>query len=59
MSVRTLARILNSDPGFPRPVRLSSRLILFSLQELDNYLNDKRKRTLRQAPMKESDHAPT
>lgn len=57
LSIRTLARLLNSDPGFPRPIRLSSRLILFSQRELDCYLNDRRKRTLRQPPVREFEHA--
>lgn len=42
MSRRTLTRRMCDDPDFPRPIRLSKRLLLFKLAELDAYFERKR-----------------
>ena len=42
MSRRTLTRRMGDDPDFPRPIRMSKRLLLFKLAELDAYFERKR-----------------
>ena len=42
MSRRTLTRRMCDDPDFPQPIRLSKRLLLFKLAELDAYFERKR-----------------
>ena len=42
MSRRTPTRRMSDDPDFPRPIRMSKRLLLFKLAELDAYFERKR-----------------
>jgi predicted DNA-binding transcriptional regulator AlpA len=42
MSRRTLTRRMCDDPDFPQPIRMSKRLLLFKLAELDAYFERKR-----------------
>ena len=58
MSVRTLARLVNSDRSFPRPIRPSSHMVLFRRDELEAYFDSKRRTALRPAPTKEPHHEP-
>lgn len=41
ISRRTLARREKTDPQFPRGRRLSKRLVVFCVQELDSYFSAK------------------
>lgn len=41
ISRRTLARLQQADPAFPRPVRLSKRMVLHRCAELDAYFTAK------------------
>ena len=41
ISRRTLARREKTDPQFPKGHRLSKRLVVFSVQELDGYFRGK------------------
>ena len=38
----TIMRMVHRDPEFPRPIRLNSRVVLFSPDELDAYFESKR-----------------
>ena len=42
MSRRTLTRRMCDDPDFPQPIRMSKRLLLFKLAELEAYFERKR-----------------
>ena len=55
MSVRTLARIAERDPKFPRATRLNCRVVLFERDALDAYFKSKRSTPC--APTKEAFHA--
>ena len=41
ISRRTLARREKTDPQFPKGLRLSKRLVVFCVQELDSYFSNK------------------
>ena len=41
ISRRTLARREKTDPQFPNGLRLSKRLVVFCVQELDSYFSNK------------------
>jgi predicted DNA-binding transcriptional regulator AlpA len=55
LSRRTLSRLASTDPSFPKPARISRRLILFKVSELDHYFT--RKKQGPRAPAKEEQHA--
>lgn len=54
VSVRTIERLLNRDRTFPRPIRPSSRVVLFERVALDAYFESKRSAPC--APTKEACH---
>lgn len=54
VSVRTIERLLNRDRNFPRPIRPSSRVVLFERDALDAYFKSKRSTPC--APTKEACH---
>lgn len=42
LSHRTLARLMRNDPSFPKPIRLSKRMILLECEAMDRYIDSKR-----------------
>ncbi|MFT4242558.1 MAG: hypothetical protein QM569_09755 [Acidovorax sp.] len=46
LSRRTLSRLARSDPGFPQPIRVSKRLVLFRRSDLDAYFSSKQAHAL-------------
>lgn len=53
LSRRTLARLMRNDPNFPKPIRLSKRMILLERQAMDRYFDSKRQ----QPSARETAHA--
>ena len=54
LSIRSIERLLNRDRNFPRPIRPSSRVVLFERDALDAYFKSKRSTPC--APIKEACH---